>query len=95
LITIKVAWVSIQDQGEDEWVLKSGFTVSDALGVLQEDPYMSSILKKRSGGVGVNGCVVSEQTVLEEGDRLEFYLPIVTDPKSARRQRGLHRKQIT
>lgn len=57
--------------------------------------YMSSILKKRSGGVGVNGCVVSEQTVLEEGDRLEFYLPLVTDPKSARRQRGLHRKQIT
>ena len=36
---------------------------------------------------GIWGQVVSVDTVLKHGDRLEFYAPLIADPKATRRRR--------
>ena len=39
-------------------------------------------------GVGIFGRQVTPDTVLRDGDRVEIYRPLVTDPKDARRERA-------
>jgi uncharacterized protein len=41
--------------------------------------------------VGIFGRVVSKETVVHDGDRIEVYRPLVADPKQARRQRSTRR----
>ena len=38
--------------------------------------------------LGVYGRVVSGDTVLDDGDRVEIYRPLLADPKQARRRRA-------
>ncbi len=38
--------------------------------------------------VGIFGRVVSRDTPVRDGDRIEIYRPLVADPKQARRQRS-------
>ena len=38
---------------------------------------------------GIWGQVVSRETPLKNGDRLEFYSPLIADPKATRRRRAL------
>ena len=38
---------------------------------------------------GIWGQVVSVDTVLKHGDRLEFYAPLIADPRATRRRRAL------
>jgi len=42
--------------------------------------------------MGVFSKIVTEDTDLFENDRLEFYLPLMTDPKEARRRRAKKNK---
>lgn len=37
--------------------------------------------------LGIFGKVVKDDTILQEGDRVEWYRPLIADPKEARRQR--------
>jgi putative ubiquitin-RnfH superfamily antitoxin RatB of RatAB toxin-antitoxin module len=41
---------------------------------------------------GIYSKTVTEETCLSEGDRLEFYLPLIIDPKDARRLRAKKNK---
>ena len=41
-----------------------------------------------SAPVGIFGRVVSRNTPVHDGDRIEIYRPLVADPKQARRQRS-------
>jgi uncharacterized protein len=41
-----------------------------------------------AGKVGIFGRIVDAATVLQDGDRVEIYRPLVADPKTARRQRA-------
>jgi uncharacterized protein len=43
--------------------------------------------------VGIFGRVVSKETVVHDGDRIEVYRPLVADPKQARRQRSTRNVQ--
>ncbi len=39
------------------------------------------------GKIGIFGKLVTPDTVLRVGDRVEIYRPLIADPKDARRQR--------
>lgn len=65
--------------------LLEGATVSDALetsGLLTSHPWISDL------SVGIFAKVVSLETRLKSGDRLELYRPLLIDPKEKRRQRA-------
>ena len=42
--------------------------------------------------IGIHGRVVQADTVLNDGDRIEIYRPLIADPKQARRRRALSRR---
>ena len=67
----------------EEWV-DPGTTVEQALKqskLLQEVPEI--VIDK----VGIFGKLVSLDTVLREGDRIEVYRPLKADPRERRRQK--------
>lgn len=69
---------------------KENATVGDSLqqsGLLQQYP------EARDLPVGIFGQLVSLNTVVQSGDRLEVYRPLVMDPKEKRRQRARHKKE--
>lgn len=41
--------------------------------------------------IGIFGKIVGRDAVLEHGDRLEIYRPLLADPKESRRRRGAGR----
>lgn len=66
----------------------SGLTVADALqasGVYAACPEVEAETCK----VGVYGEVVTLDRLLDPGDRVEIYRPLIFDPKEARRKRAL------
>jgi putative ubiquitin-RnfH superfamily antitoxin RatB of RatAB toxin-antitoxin module len=62
-----------------------GATVRD---VLQK----SGLLPRVAGSVGIHGRVVSPDTPVAGGDRVEIYRPLAVDPKEARRRRAARRR---
>ena len=66
--------------------LTKGSTVADAItacGILNDYPEVSSL------SVGIFSKIVSLETPLNTGDRVEFYRPLKIDPKEKRRARSL------
>jgi len=46
-----------------------------------------------SAKMGIFGKVVSPQQILQEGDRVEIYRPLVADPKEVRKARAARAKE--
>lgn len=70
--------------------LPDGATVDDAIeqsGILRRYPQLVPV----GGSIGIFGKLCSEDTVLQEGDRIEIYRPLRADPKEARRNRASRR----
>ena len=70
--------------------LPEGATVAVALrrsGLLEEFPAIDPAVTP----VGIYGRIVSGDTVLQQGDRLEIYRPLNIEPKTARHQRSRKR----
>jgi putative ubiquitin-RnfH superfamily antitoxin RatB of RatAB toxin-antitoxin module len=68
--------------------LAPGATVADAVrasGILARHPEIDFAHSK----LGVYGRLVTPQTRLADGDRVEVYRPLLIDPKEARRRRAL------
>jgi putative ubiquitin-RnfH superfamily antitoxin RatB of RatAB toxin-antitoxin module len=85
-IRIEVAYATPARQTLLELEVAAGTTVGEAIGLSGIEgahPEMDSSVAQ----VGIFGRLVSRDTVLEEGDRVEIYRPLQTDPKNARRQR--------
>lgn len=73
-----------------ELKLAEGATVAVALrgsGFLEEFPAINSA----NTPLGIYGRVVSGDTVLQPGERVEIYRPLHVEPKTARRQRSSKR----
>ncbi len=73
-----------------ELELPEGATVAAALhgaGLLREFP----AIDPASTPLGIYGKVVSGDSVLEPGDRVEIYRPLNAEPKAARRLRSKKR----
>jgi putative ubiquitin-RnfH superfamily antitoxin RatB of RatAB toxin-antitoxin module len=74
-----------QDQVEIE--LPDGATIAQAIEYLAQMPECSGWQIDESA-IGVFGQLRPMETVLETGDRLELYRPLIVDPKAARRLRA-------
>lgn len=74
-----------------ELTLPAGSSVADAVAA-------SGFAREFQGvhagtfGVGIYGKLVSPERVLEAGDRVEVYRPLVFDPMESRRRRAGHRR---
>ena len=90
MIKIELVYIAPQQQTMHlNLELKSGATVLDALcssGIYDTYP------ETKQMAVGIYARQVSLETVLNDGDRVEIYRPLVLDPKETRRQRARVRK---
>ena len=67
--------------------VEGGTTARQAVersGILQRFPEIDLA----QAGLGIFGRVVSPDTPLRDGDRVEIYRPLIADPKHARRTRA-------
>lgn len=62
--------------------LAAGARIADALACF------GRATSDRSFELGIWGRKASPETLLRDGDRIEFYRPLVADPKTARRVRA-------
>jgi len=86
-IRVEVAYALPGEQVLVALELPGGATVGDAI--------KASGLAQRFPGIdpgrcaaGIFGQVTNPGTVLQEGDRVELYRPLVAEPKEARRRRA-------
>jgi uncharacterized protein len=87
MATIRVEVVYALPQGEESAnvALAAGATAAQAVrasGILARHPDIEPLR------LGIYGRVVSGDTALADGDRVEIYRPLVVDPKEARRRRA-------
>lgn len=69
--------------------LKEGSTILDAL---TESNIFTTHPETRSYSVGIFSKIVSLDTLVREGDRIELYRPLAIDPKEKRRQLARKKK---
>ena len=86
-LKIEVAFATRRGQEVVEILLEEGARAIDAVlasGLADRHPE----IRLDALALGVYGKVVHAQTLLQTGDRVEIYRPLVTDPKDARRARA-------
>ncbi|MGE0558751.1 MAG: RnfH family protein [Burkholderiales bacterium] len=71
--------------------LPTGTTAKEALERCRDRPEFSGV-PLMVLPVGIYGREVPLDTVLQAGDRLEIYRPLLADPKEARRRRTVKRR---
>jgi putative ubiquitin-RnfH superfamily antitoxin RatB of RatAB toxin-antitoxin module len=68
--------------------LPDGATLADALAAVSgERPFCD--LDLATVPVGIHGQLAARDALLHEGDRVEIYRPLLTDPMEARRRRAV------
>jgi len=86
MLNLSVAYATAKKQFWRNLSLSIGATVLDAIessGVLAEFPAIDLTKNK----VGIFGVITSVDAVLNEGDRVEIYRPITTDPQLLEKQK--------
>ena len=71
--------------------LAAGATAGDAIraaGTLERHPQIAL----NACRIGIHGKRVSEEHLVQDGDRVEIYRPLRVDPKEARRRRASRRR---
>lgn len=89
-LRVEVVYARVGHQEVVYLVLPPGATLRDAVdasGLLARHPEIDP----ESQPFGVFGERAAADTVLEDGDRIEIYRPLLGDPKQARRKRALRR----
>jgi uncharacterized protein len=74
--------------------LAPGSRVADAVRMAMADPDFSAVDLENSA-LGIFGKPTRPDQPLKNGDRLEIYRPLMTDPKSARRARALTAREAS
>ena len=90
-IAIEVVYGLTDEQHVIALTVANGTTVAEAIalsGLALRYPQIES----EAASVGIHGRVVARDAVLQEGDRVEIYRPLVADPKQARRRRALRER---
>ena len=91
LLRIEVTYALREEQVLLELEMAEGTTARQAVersGILRRFPDIDLA----QAGLGIFGRVVSPDTPLRDGDRVEIYRPLIADPRQARRTRA---KQLT
>ena len=87
MLRVEVAYARRDRQVLLTLEVEEGTTARQAVersGILQRYPEMDLA----GAGLGIFGRVVSPDTPLREGERVEIYRPLIADPKEARRTRA-------
>jgi hypothetical protein len=84
---IEVVYAEAERCIERGFTLAPGACVGDALALAAADAVFAGI-DLEAAAVGVFGRVVTRETALADGDRVEIYRPLAEDPKLARRRRA-------
>jgi putative ubiquitin-RnfH superfamily antitoxin RatB of RatAB toxin-antitoxin module len=88
LIEVEVAYAKSEEQVIITLAVSQGTTAEQAVtqsGLLVRFPEISNSELK----IGIFGAVCKPEQMLNQGDRVEIYHPLIHDPKEARRQRAL------
>jgi uncharacterized protein len=84
-MTVTVCTGAAATLSEQQLQLADGATVADACALLAAE----GVQIAADQVCGIWGQVVDVEAVLHAGDRLEFYRPLIADPKATRRRRAL------
>lgn len=90
LIAVEIAYAKPGQQVLIQLGVVSGTSVAAAVslsGVLERFPEINQNELK----LGIFGAVCKQDRLVNQGDRIEIYRPLIHDPKDARRQRALKR----
>ena len=93
-ISVEVAYAKPEEQLVLPLEVEAGTTLQAAIeqsGMLQRFPE----IEIGSVKVGVFGKAATLDAVLNPGDRVEIYRPLIADPKEARKKRAAEGKQMT
>jgi putative ubiquitin-RnfH superfamily antitoxin RatB of RatAB toxin-antitoxin module len=93
-ISVEVVYARAERQELIAVKLPAGSSVQDALaasGLLERFP---EIEPGRPGRFGIFGRPVAPSATLRDGDRVEIYRPLVSDPKETRRRRAQRQKRV-
>lgn len=89
-IEIEVAYAGENEQRLFPLVVEEGTTVGDVIAMAGTLDHVPAADRARCK-LGIFGRVVSADTVLGHGDRVEVYRPLRADPKDVRRSRAARR----
>lgn len=92
-LRVAVAYVGPAAQVLEPLEVPTGTTVGEAIersGLLAQCPEIDLAVFK----VGIFGKLAKIDQVLEEGDRVEIYRPLIADPKEARKRRAAEGKPM-
>jgi hypothetical protein len=92
-LRVAVAYVGPAAQVLEALEVPAGTTVGGAIersGLLAQCPEIDLEVFK----VGIFGKLAKIDQVLEEGDRVEIYRPLIADPKEARKRRAAEGKVL-
>ncbi len=92
-ITIEMVCAMRERQVVRELSLPTGATVAEALTSAESLMGPDAMAGIDRSNVGVWGRVVTPETILRNGDRLEFLRGLTADPKEARRRREAVRRR--
>tara|TARA_B100001142_G_scaffold327565_1_gene385471 strand:- start:875 stop:1168 length:294 start_codon:yes stop_codon:yes gene_type:complete len=87
-ITVEILYIEPGSQNSLMLKMPQGSSIHEAIycsGVLRRFPEIDLTVNK----VGIFSKICSLDTLFCEGDRIEIYRPLVTDPKEARRRRAI------
>jgi len=93
LIHVEVAYARPDQQVIVELDVPTGTTIEQLVlesGILETFPEID--LEKNK--LGIFGKLVKKDSVLNQGDRVEIYRPLIADPKEVRRQREAEGKRM-
>lgn len=93
LIKVEVAYARPDEQAILEVELPAGTTLMQAVeqsGILDRFPEIDPAAMK----AGIFGKLKKPDQVLQPGDRVEIYRPLIADPKQVRKQRAAAGKRM-
>ena len=91
-LSIEVVYATVQCQEVVSVSLEEGARAIDAVrasGMADRHPEIDATALV----LGVFGRVLPPQALLQDGDRVEIYRPLIADPKEARRARAAPRRR--
>ena len=94
-IKVEVAYALPEEQHIITLNVDEGTTLGQAIelsGFLERHP---EIEIGKANKVGIFGKVAKTDRVLQPGDRVEIYRPLIADPKEVRRKRAAQGKKMT
>jgi putative ubiquitin-RnfH superfamily antitoxin RatB of RatAB toxin-antitoxin module len=90
-IAVEVVYCCADEQHVVQLAVPRGTTAREAVRLAQLAEHCPRF-DEQGTTLGVFGRVVAPDAVLETGDRVEIYRPLVADPKQARRRRALRER---